>query len=135
MVALGDRAVTFLSGRFEPPPADVGRVKALIAKLDDAKYAVRKKAYDELMQLGRAAVPALKEALKQPKLSAEARARVEGVVKNWTGPPPGTAQARRGNSSNRARILESCLRVRRSTCERGNGSQRSARSNTSRARW
>ncbi|HUU21522.1 MAG TPA: hypothetical protein VM389_03215, partial [Phycisphaerae bacterium] len=95
MVALSDRAVAFLGERFEPPPADAAHVKALIAKLDDAKYAVRKKAHDELMLLGRAALPALKQALKQPKLSAEARARIKGVVENWTSPPPGTAQAKR----------------------------------------
>jgi len=95
MVALGDRAVTFLAGRFYPPPADASRVAQLVAELDDAKYAVRKKAYDELTRLGGAAVAALEERLKLRKLSVEARARIEQIVRNWAKPPPGTARWRR----------------------------------------
>jgi len=95
MVTLGDRAVEFVAGRFEPEPADAGRVQQLVTKLDDANYAVRRKAHDELMQLGRAALPALKGALSRPKLSAETRARIEVVVKGWTRPAPGSDRARR----------------------------------------
>ena len=72
----------------------IDEMQQLIAKLDDAKYAVRRQAYDELMRLGRAALPALKESLKDPKLSAEARSRIEGAVKKWTG----AAQTRRFES-------------------------------------
>ncbi|HUU22129.1 MAG TPA: M56 family metallopeptidase, partial [Phycisphaerae bacterium] len=95
MVALGDPAVAFLAGRLYPAPADAGHVKALIAKLDDAKYAVRKKAGDELMQLERAATPLLKEAVKNPELALEASTRIRQIVDYWTRPPLGTAQARR----------------------------------------
>jgi len=93
LVALGDRAVAFLAGRFEPAPADAGHLKALIARLDDDKYAVRKKAHNELMQLGLAALPGLKQALKRPKLPAEARTRINAIVKDLNGPLPGSARA------------------------------------------
>ncbi|HUU21237.1 MAG TPA: hypothetical protein VM389_01760 [Phycisphaerae bacterium] len=95
MAALKDQGVTFLTERLAPAPADGGQVNRLVAKLDDDKYAVRKKAHDELMRVGRAALPALREALKEAKLSTEARKRIEAVVADWTCPDPGTAQARR----------------------------------------
>jgi len=95
MAALKDQGVTFLTERFDPPPTDAGELQQLIAELDDDKYAVRKKAHDDLMRLGRAALPLLREALKEAKLSTEARKRIEAVVADWTCPDPGTAQARR----------------------------------------
>lgn len=93
MVALEDRAVAFLAERFEPAPADAGRVKALIARLDDKEPVAGEKAHEELVRLGRAALPGLRQALKRPELSAEARTRVNTIVKDLSDPPPGSARA------------------------------------------
>jgi len=95
MTKLGDSAVAFLAGRFDPTRIDAGRVRRLIADMGSVRYAVRKKASGELTGLGRAALPALEEALKHAKLSSEVRARADEAVKHWTRPPPGDVQARR----------------------------------------
>ena len=104
MVSAGDEAVAFLAGRFAPARIDAARVRQLIADLGSARFAVRKKAHDEFRALGRGALPAVKEALKQAELSAEARARVDETVKHWTRPPAGDAQGRRIEAAERVLV-------------------------------
>ena len=58
MVTMGDRGVAFLATKLRPVSITPERIKSLIADLDSDKYAVRKKAHDELMEFRRAALPA-----------------------------------------------------------------------------
>jgi RNA polymerase sigma factor (sigma-70 family) len=74
------KSVPFLRGRLPPVVApEPQRVGALLASLDSKQFAERQRAMRELVQLGFAAEPALRKALKeQPSL--EVRQRVEQVL-------------------------------------------------------
>src|SRR5262249_25504700 len=75
----GDRAVSLLKARLKPTPDASATLKKLLADLDSKRFAVRKKAGEELERLGSAAEPSLREALKG-KLSDEARKRVSELL-------------------------------------------------------
>jgi RNA polymerase sigma factor (sigma-70 family) len=79
-LAASHQEAQFLSERLKPAAAaDAERVDRLVADLDSNKFALRQKATDELKDLGRQAVPALKKALAaQPTL--ETRRRIEALL-------------------------------------------------------
>lgn len=95
LAALGDPAVAFLAGVLEPPPAPAGQVERLVASLDDARYVIRRRAYGRLEQMGRAAVPTLKQALGNRKLPLETRSRIEQLILDAFRPREGSVAARR----------------------------------------
>ena len=79
-------AVALLRDRLKPvKAADAGTVRQLVAKLDASEFAEREKATEELQNLGCAAVPVLRQALKG-EVSAEQRKRVEEVLAAVTAP-------------------------------------------------
>jgi hypothetical protein len=69
------------------PDDDPDRLARLIGDLDSDQFQVRARATQELSRLGRLAEPALRAALAG-KLSAEARARVEGLLQGLPAPAP-----------------------------------------------
>jgi hypothetical protein len=73
-------------------PPDLKRLRSLIADLESDEFAVREKAQRDLERMGEDAVPALRKALDS-KPSAEARRRMESVLKKSRTLPPGTLQA------------------------------------------
>jgi hypothetical protein len=78
--AVPDQAVAFLRERVRPtPPADVPRIPQLIAGLDSNRFADRDKAMKELEGMGKAAEPALRQALANGP-SPEARRRLEQLL-------------------------------------------------------
>ena len=74
-------AVVWCAPAWAPPQAapDAPRVRALVQKLDDDAFAVRRQAEEELRQMGIAVVPLLKKELVAG-LTLEARRRAEGVI-------------------------------------------------------
>jgi hypothetical protein len=75
-------SVPFLRERLRPRPValpDRRRVARLIADLNSPKYAVRKKANDELEKLGKLVEPALRKALENPP-TLEVRLRLERLL-------------------------------------------------------
>jgi HEAT repeat protein len=62
------------------PPPDPAHVAALVRDLDSDDFAVREKADKELRQMGSAAKPLLREALKQAD-SLEVRLRLERILR------------------------------------------------------
>jgi dipeptidyl aminopeptidase/acylaminoacyl peptidase len=84
------QAVAFLRERLRPvPPADPARLRKLLADLDDRRFAVRRRAANELEAMQETAAPALREFLKgKPVL--EYRRRVERLLGRLEAsvPPP-----------------------------------------------
>jgi len=82
------QAVPFLKKRLRPAaplkPDQELRLRQLIRALDDRRFAIREKAGQEVIALGPAAVPALKQALND-KPSAEARRRLEPLLEALSG--------------------------------------------------
>jgi len=75
-----DPAVAFLSEHVRPvPEPDAKQIRRLIDALDSDQFSVREKAQKELGGLGNAAMPALREALKNNH-SAEVRRRLERLL-------------------------------------------------------
>ena len=95
MVAMGDKAVEFLSSRLLPDAETAGRAKGLIAELDDDRFAVRAKAHKALEEIGRPALPVLRAALDDEGLSAERRLRLTQLVAKLTKIQPDEAETRR----------------------------------------
>jgi hypothetical protein len=91
----GDEAAAFLGGRLAPPPADAASVMGLLRQLDASRYAVRRKAFERLLATGPSAVAPLRDALKREGLSAEARDRIEQVIRHWTASPADSVEGRR----------------------------------------
>ncbi len=79
LVHSGDKAVDLLDKRLKPERIDREKVKRLIDDLDDNKYAVRKRASEELTVLGRVIESDIREALKDPT-SLEAKVRLKAVL-------------------------------------------------------
>jgi WD40 repeat protein len=88
LVAAPGQAVAFLKEHLRPTPIpDSGRVASLVAALRDAKFAARQEAEKELEELGEAAGPALREALRgDPPLAL--RQRVERLLARAFGRVP-----------------------------------------------
>lgn len=59
-----------------PPAGAAGKVGGLIAQLDDEKYAAREAAFQELLALGRIALPRLQEAAKGGERRAARQAKI-----------------------------------------------------------
>jgi hypothetical protein len=77
-------AVPYLRERLRPVAAAEGaKAERLIPALDSAQFRERERARAELLKLGAAAVPALREALKR-KLSLEAERRVRDLLGRLT---------------------------------------------------
>jgi hypothetical protein len=76
-----EQALPFLGPRVRPirPTADVKTVAALIARLDDDRFAEREMATAELEKLGLEALPQLRRTLEGPK-SPEVRLRTEQLL-------------------------------------------------------
>jgi hypothetical protein len=80
LVGVPEQSVPFLKEHLKPIPAvDAKRLTQLTTELDDQRFAVRKKATDELEKLADLAVPALQRILEQ-KPSLEVRQRVEKLL-------------------------------------------------------
>jgi WD40 repeat protein len=96
LAAAPDRTVAFLTSRLKPAaPADLNQIAQLLRDLDSSDYGTRSKSAKELAQLGDAAGPALRCALKDnPTL--ELRKRVEHLLTKLDEvPPPDRLQALR----------------------------------------
>jgi dipeptidyl aminopeptidase/acylaminoacyl peptidase len=78
-----------IPGLFEDKPVsiDLSRTAALIAQLDDDQVTVREKATAELKNLGKAAEPAMRQALEQAP-SAEVDYRLKLLLSNLSGEAP-----------------------------------------------
>jgi RNA polymerase sigma factor (sigma-70 family) len=68
--------------------ADPQRVAPLLADLDSATFAVREKAFQELVKLGEPAAPAQRRALQEKEMTLEFRRRVERVLEKSAGLSP-----------------------------------------------
>jgi hypothetical protein len=89
------RIVPFLRKSLKPAlPPDPERLRPLIADLDSDQFAVREKAQRELEKMGEDAGPSLRKALDS-KPSAEARRRLESILKKPRTPSPEAVQANR----------------------------------------
>jgi len=95
MVALSDRAVTFLRSQLLPQPEDPQKMKKLISDLNDNQFKVRRRAQAELVRIGRAALPALRETLERPDLPLEPRERIKELLTRFADPPEDSPEARR----------------------------------------
>jgi hypothetical protein len=91
--AASERTVPFLRKSLTPAlPPDPRRLRPLIADLDSDHFDVREKAQRELERMGEDAVPALRKAL-DGKPPAEARRRMEAILKQPRSPLPEAVQA------------------------------------------
>jgi hypothetical protein len=87
------QTVAFLRQHLKPArPPDVQRLRALIADLDSARFAVREKAQRELEGVGEGAVPSLRKALAGNP-SPEVRRRMESILKKPPKVSPETLRA------------------------------------------
>jgi hypothetical protein len=83
------RFVPFLRQRLRPATdAWAKQIRQHIAELDSDTFAIRQKAFEQLAGLGRAAAPALREALRGNP-SAEVRRRVAELLERASRPPTG----------------------------------------------
>ena len=67
------------------PALSAAEIDSLIKQLDDDSFSVREAAHKKLQAQGSAILPTLREALKNEKLSAEVRSRLETLVKSLVG--------------------------------------------------
>ena len=67
------------------PALSAAEIDALIKQLDDDTFAVREAAHKKIQAQGTAILPKLRETLKNDKLSAEARSRLDTLVKTLAG--------------------------------------------------
>ena len=63
------------------PTLSAEQIRVLIQKLDDDKFTVRDAAHKKLQGQGVGILPALREALKDKKLTVEVRTRLDSIVK------------------------------------------------------
>jgi RNA polymerase sigma factor (sigma-70 family) len=93
LAATPAESVPFLRRRLRPAAeANARAVAGLIADLDSDRFAVRRKAVEELEKLGELAAPALRAALKSP--SAEVRRRAEALLAKIDSLSPGPQRLR-----------------------------------------
>jgi WD40 repeat protein len=83
-LAESDGIARFLRAKIgaKVPDSDAGRIKRLIAELDDSSYRTRETAVAELVRLGRLAEPAVRTALAGSP-SAEQRQRLESLAARY----------------------------------------------------
>jgi HEAT repeat protein len=88
----------------ETSPVPVEKIKELIKRLGDDAFAVREKATEDLVALGKAALPLLREATSNPDLEIVCRARrcIERI-----GPPTDAPAALDPSAAERERQLRS----------------------------
>ncbi len=86
-LAAAPGAVPFLATKLRPAAEDGERIAALIAQLDNDRYATREAATRALENLGPSAEPALREALAGSP-SPEVRMRAEGLLAALDKPRP-----------------------------------------------
>ncbi|MFL5339375.1 MAG: WD40 repeat domain-containing protein [Gemmataceae bacterium] len=91
MLATPERALPFLRERLQPARFDPTRIAARIADLDHKQFAKREAAAKDLREIGEPALPAIWQAL-QKSPSAEARRRLEQLVKGFRVPVPTGAE-------------------------------------------
>lgn len=89
-------SVPFLARKLRPrvAAAKPGAVERLIAELDSNQFSVRENAMLALEQLGKAAEPALRQAMASGKLPLEVRRRMERVLAKIEGPVTSTDRLR-----------------------------------------
>jgi WD40 repeat protein len=88
------RSLPLLSERVRPVPrVAAGRIRRLIADLDDDDFDVRARATAALQELGDVAEPALRKAVRQ-SASEEVRRRAEDLLTKLAAPVPPAAQLR-----------------------------------------
>jgi hypothetical protein len=84
MLSVADRrAVDFLRDRLGPllePKIDAEVAAQLVAQLDDDRFEVREKATTALQKLGPAALPHIRQAVDEAKLSTEHKFRLARVI-------------------------------------------------------
>jgi WD40 repeat protein len=93
LTTVPDEAVTLLRKSLKPVPPDPKRIPALIADLDDARYAVRSRAMRELVNIGPEAEAPLAAKLND-RPSLETRRRVEELLRSIRVAPPPAEQLR-----------------------------------------
>ena len=93
MVGDPKNVLPFLKGRLKRAEVvpDQDRFWRAISELDDNRFRVRTKATQDLEQLGQAAEPALREALRRQP-SPEAQRRIEALLQRLEGPVTGAEQ-------------------------------------------
>lgn len=80
LVARPQRAIPLLEKRLTPAsPVKEAEVRQFIADLGDSAFARRERASKELLRLGVVAVPALRQALKNP-VNLETRRRIDNIL-------------------------------------------------------
>jgi WD40 repeat protein len=87
------QSVPYLQKQLQGNGDDAARVKKLIEGLDDNDFAKREQAQKELAELGPAAVPALRKALKETT-SAEVQGRIERLLEKAKDPDASTDRLR-----------------------------------------
>jgi hypothetical protein len=92
-----DRSTQFLARQFPPLDAnyDDATVDRLLAKLDDANFAVRNDASEQLKMLGRKIEPRLERYLETETPSAEVKARLRELLESWNRNLPLTDREKR----------------------------------------
>jgi WD40 repeat protein len=87
-----DQALPLLQDRLQPAPViEAKRVNALLDDLDSDRFDVRQRGSEGLEELGHAALPLLRRALKEDQRSAEVRHRLGELLDKLDGallPPP-----------------------------------------------
>ncbi|MEX2140951.1 MAG: hypothetical protein WD894_16930 [Pirellulales bacterium] len=89
LAASGEASVPLLAQRLEPVPIDRAlgeKIEKLVAQMDDDRFSAREQASQQTAELGEAAEPLLKEALKTTT-SAEARHRIRRLLADIAGQP------------------------------------------------
>ncbi len=95
LAAVPGQSVPYLAKRLRPvAAADAKRADRLVADLDSKSFAVRKRAAEELGQMGEGAVAALRKAL-EGKPAVETRRRAEELLEKLTGQSPEYLQTSR----------------------------------------
>jgi WD40 repeat protein len=89
LAGAGDKAVAFLAERVAPAPSlDAKRIGELLAALDSDDFPTRQDAAEQLVLLGRPAIPAVRKAL-EGKPSVDLRKRLQTLLDDLSnGPAP-----------------------------------------------
>jgi WD40 repeat protein len=98
------RAVPFLKERLRPAAIGTEKIQSLIADLDNEQFAVRRRASNELEQIGESAAPALRKTLEDGP-SAEVRRRATELLDKIGGTAP------RGELLRSLRAIEALERI------------------------
>lgn len=90
MAAGGEATLDFLKHKYSRKPSALSAIDVaiLIRKLDDNRFSVRTRAFEELQATGNSIESILRETLASAELSSEVRERLQSLIARWqTGVP------------------------------------------------